>query len=169
MNDNFFQESEYELPVTSNYLKFQEGENTFRVLSSAITGFEYWNTSGKPVRARSAWDELPNDIRVSKEEIPRINHFWAFVVWNYDAKRIQILELTQKGIMKAMQAYIKNPRWGHPKGYDITVTRSGSGFDTEYFVTANPHSPIETSIADKYSKMKINLEALFEGNDPFGK
>ena len=31
-------------PVTSNYMRFEKGENVFRVLSSAIVGMEYWKT-----------------------------------------------------------------------------------------------------------------------------
>ena len=34
-----------------NYMKLQDGENTFRVLSSAIVGWEYWNRDNKPVRS----------------------------------------------------------------------------------------------------------------------
>ena len=36
--NNFFNDTDYEIPETSNYMKFQEGDNKFRVLSSAITG-----------------------------------------------------------------------------------------------------------------------------------
>lgn len=166
MNE-FFPESDYKIPETSNYMKFKEGDNTFRVLSSAITGWEYWNTNNKPVRRKETWNTVPDDIKTESDGSIRINHFWAFVVWNYEAKKIQILEVTQKGVMKYMQGLIKNPKWGNPKGYDITVTRNGSGFDTEYTCVASPHSPIEENIQTQYGSMKINLEALYDGGDPF--
>ncbi|MEK6880728.1 MAG: hypothetical protein AABY22_14010 [Nanoarchaeota archaeon] len=142
---NFFP-SEYKLPVSSNYMRFQEGENTFRVLSSAIVGWEYWNTDNKPVRSQEGWDERPEDVKTEKDGSYRINHFWAFAVYNYEAKKIQILELTQKGIMKTIQGLVKNPKWGNPNGYDITVARSGSGFDTEYSTVPNPHSEVDSSV-----------------------
>ena len=167
--DNFFPSEDYKLPISSNYMRFQEGENTFRVLSSAVLGFEYWNTQNKPVRSKEAWDEMPEDIKVEKDGGHRINHFWAFVVWNYEAKRIQILELTQKGIMKTIQGLIKNPKWGNPKKYDITVTRSGSGFDTEYNTVPNPHTELDPITEVQYEKMNIDLDALFVGGDPFKK
>ena len=145
-----------------NYMRFQDGENVFRVLSSAVTGFEYWNTDNKPVRSKTLWKSTPKDIRVEKGKATRINHFWVFAVWSYRAEKVQILEVTQKTIMSAMTAYIQNKQWGNPKNYDFTVTKTGSGFDTEYVVMANPHSPAPQVEFD------INLEALFEENgDPF--
>lgn len=161
--DSFFPDSDYKMPETSNYMKFNEGDNTFRVLSSAVIGFEYFRSDNKPVRMKTSPDVIPSDIK----EGGAVKHFWAFIVYNYEAKRIQILELTQKGIMKTMQSYIKNPKWGNPRDYDFIVTRTGSGMDTEYAITVNPKAPVDQSITDRFTKMKINLEALFTNEDPF--
>ena len=163
----FFQDKEYKIPTTSNYFKFVEGKNKFRVLDSAIVGYEYWNTSNKPVRSKEQFDEIPEDIKLDKEGNFKINHFWAFPVWNYEEKRVQIMELTQKGIMKSIKAYIDEEDWGDPKGYDLVVTKTGSGFDTEYQTLANPHSPVPAEAVEAYEKKKINLEALYSGDDPF--
>ena len=146
-----------------NYMKFQSGENVFRVLASAVTGYEYWNTDKKCIRSKKMWDITPNDVgRDDKGKIKPIKHFWVFPVWNYNAEKVQILEVTQKSIMSSMKAYVNNEKWGDPKGYDFTVTKTGSGLDTEYVVIANPHSEAPAV------NFNINLEALFEGNDPFG-
>lgn len=169
MNNEFFPDSEYKLPVTSNYMKFQTGENTFRVLSSSIVGWEYWNTENKPIRNPIEWNKVPDDIKTEKDGSVKINHFWAFVVWNYEAKKVQILEVTQKTIMQGMQSYIKNQKWSSPKEYDFIVNRVGSGLDTEYSLSVNPKSPIDEAITIKYKEMDIKLNALFTGGDPFGK
>lgn len=164
MNNNFFPSEDYKMPVTSNYLKLTEGDHTFRALSSAVVGWEYFNKDNKPIRSRTVFEEMPSDLKKDG----RINHFWAFIVWNYDENRIQILELTQKTIMGPMQALIKNPKWGNPKGYDITITRKGTTMqDTDYAVVPNPHTPITDDIQKAFEKSKVNLEALFEGIDPF--
>ena len=107
---NFFPSEDYTLPVSSNYMRFAEGENTFRVMSNTIIGWEYWNTDNKPVRSKERPVHMPDDIKTDKDGTIRINHFWAFVVWNYQDKKIQILELTQKGIMKSMQSLVKNSK-----------------------------------------------------------
>lgn len=159
---NFFETNDYKMPVTSNYMKFKEGVNTFRVLSSAIVGYEYFNNDNKPVRSRHEFDETPG-IKAGGE----VKHFWAFVVWNYADEKIQILELTQKGIMTYMQSLINNKKWGNPTGYDLVVTRTGVGMNTEYSCMSEPHSPLEAKIAEAWSKSKVNLAALYEGQDPF--
>lgn len=149
----------YEAPKSQgNYFKFIKGENRFRILSSAVTGFEYWNNDNKPVRSREGWEEKPADMRSDSQ----VKHFWAFVVWNYDAKKAQIMEVTQKTIQYAIGAYVDNGKWGDPTKYDLVVNRTGDGLETEYTVIAEPHSE-----APKADTSKINLEALFNGEDPF--
>ena len=161
--DNFFGDATYEIPETSNYMKFKDGENKFRVLSSAITGWEYWNNQNKPIRNKDTWATVPDDIREDSD----IKHFWAFFVYNYEAKKVQILQITQKGIMKYIKSLTANPKWGNPKGYDITVTKSGSGMSTEYTYIADPHSELDSKIKDQFSKMKVDLSLLYAGGDPF--
>lgn len=167
MPTDFFPQADYKMPVSTNYMKFQEGDNTFRVLSSAIVGWEYWNTDNNPIRSREPFDGKPDHIKQEKDGSYRINHFWAFVVYNYDAQKVQILELTQKGIMKYIQGLVNNPKWGNPQSYDLVVNRSGTGLDTEYTCVANPHSEVDPVIMTKYQMMSINLEALYDGADPF--
>ena len=159
---NFLPE-DYKIPTSSKYMKFNEGENTFRVMSSAIVGWEYFNTDNKPVRQREAFDGTPEDIKNGGAVKP----FWAFVVWNCEEKKIQILEITQKGIMGAIQGFVKNAKWGAPQKYDIVVTRKGSGLDTEYSVMPVPHSEVPEEATKSFEKTPVNLEALYTGDDPF--
>lgn len=165
MND--FLPTDFKIPASpSNYMKLVDGENTFRVLSSAIIGFEYWTNENKPVRSKEVPEETPN-IKMRNGQADKVKHFWAFIVWNYATKQIQILELTQKSIMQAIKALVDNKKWGKPSGYDITVTRTGEGLDTEYSVMPNPHSELTKEIAEVYNSKQINLNALYEGKDPF--
>jgi hypothetical protein len=142
-----------------NYMKLQEGENTFRVLSSAIVGYEYFNKDSKPVRSKTPFTNTPADIK----EGGSIKHFWAFVIYSYRAEKAQILEITQVSIQTAIKAFVQNPKWGDPKGYDITITRNGSGLDSEYTTIPNPHEAFPTDLMIP----AVNLEALYTGADPF--
>ncbi len=156
------------IPTNSDYMKLADGDNNFRVLSSAVVGFEYWNLQDKPVRSKEGWDYIPADCKPDQEGKYSVRHFWAFVVWNYDDKRVQILQIAQKKIMEALKALVDNPRWGDPKNYDITINRKGQGFDTKYIVQANPPiAPADPKILEAYAKKPVNLEALFSGADPF--
>lgn len=164
MSDEFFPSEDYKVPVTSDYLnKFPQGDTTFRVLSSAVVGWEYFNKDNKPVRSKEQFESMP-DIKKDGSQ----KHFWSFVVWNCEAERIQIMEITQKSVMTAIKALIDNKKWGSPKGYDITITRKGSTMnDTEYSVVPNPASEVSAEIKTAYEKRPVNLEALFTGDDPF--
>lgn len=163
----------YEVPTSSRYMKFEDGANDFRVLGSAIVGYEYWKTnkdgSRKPVRVRPNVNipisELEENPQTGELEMPR--HFWAFPVWNYKDQRVQILHITQKSIQRSMLTYIKSPKWGDPKGYDYTVIRLNIGGKTSYDVKVSPPSPVPQDAVEEYDQTYINLEALYEGADPF--
>lgn len=162
---NFLPEN-YKIPkAPSDYMNFEDGDNTFRIMSSAIVGYEYFTKENKSVRSRVPFEDYPSDIK----ENGKIKPFWAFIVWNYKLSRIQILELTQKTIMNYIKkALVDNPKWGDPTMYDITVNKTGISLETEYTVAgepplAEPTEDIKTAFASKY----INLEALFENADPF--
>ncbi len=163
-----FLPEDYKIPKpASNYMKFEEGTQSFRILDSAIIGYEYWNMENKPVRSKTPYEEMPDDIKPNKDGQFKISHFWAFPVWNYQVKRVQILEVTQTSVQKAIKALVSNPKWGNPRLYDIAVTRVDEGI-TSYSVQGEP--PIgepSKEIMDAYKAKKIRLEALFEGGDPF--
>lgn len=156
----------YEVPqAPSNYMRFQDGINRFRILGSAVTGFEYFTTENKPVRSKESFESTPD---IKKEG--KVKAFWAFPVWNYQTENIQILELTQKTIMNAVKSLVDNPKWGSPFQYDIAVTKTGESLDTEYQTQAEPPlgEPSE-EIKNAFMEKPINLESLFVGNDPFSK
>jgi len=163
-----FLDPNYKVPAGSQkYFKFQQGENNFRVMSSAIVGYEYWTEDKKPVRLREMWKKKPADIKVEANGSYRTNHFWAFVIWNYEANAIQIMQITQKTIQRAIKSLVDNKKWGDPKNYDLTITKTGEGLETEYSVMPNPGSEVQKEIQDEFEAKPVNLEALFDGGDPF--
>lgn len=154
----------YQIPSTSNYMKLEKGANKLRVMGSAIVGYEWWEEaadgSRKPLRSRTFQEAVKNGQEP-------IKHFWVFPVWNYKVERIQILELTQKSIQQVLNEYVSNDDWGSPLGYDITITRSGEGLETTYTVIASPHKEAPEAATKAMKETSINLNALFEGKDPF--
>jgi hypothetical protein len=89
-----------------------------------------------------------------------IKHFWAFVVWNYKEEKVQILEVTQKGIQKKLESLFNDADWGSPRNYDLVVTKSGEGMDTRYEVMPKVPKAIDEGIVKLYEDMHITLEAL---------
>lgn len=159
---NGFLPADYQAPE-GNYYKFQDGDNTFRILSSAVTGYEYWTKEDKVIRSESPFVGVPADIKLSdKGEPSKVKHFWAFIVLNERTGQPQIMQVTQKSVQAGIRSLVSNPKWGDPKGYDITINRTGSNLTTEYAVMPNPHTKI-----DSPDISHINLNALFTGEDPF--
>lgn len=158
---NFLPEN-YTTPKTSNsYMKLQEGENKFRILSSPVIGWEDW-LDKKPVRFR--FNEKPNKSIDPKKPL---RHFWAFIVWNYMEEKIQILQVTQATIRNCIEALCKDTDWGSPYFYDIKIMKKGEGVDTTYMVNPLPHKPLDPSIKKAFLEKRCNLDALYDGDDPF--
>jgi len=157
---NPFLPASYELPTQNgNYMKFKQGDNNFRVLSSAIIGWIDWDNK-KPIRTKEKQEQIG-------ENPPK--HFWAFVVLDLDDNEVEILEVTQSTIQTAILALVKNEKWGDPKGYDLTVTRTGEDLLTKYTVVPSPHTKLDKEVEKTYKEMEINLEALYDGANPFEK
>lgn len=94
-----------EPPTIKNYMKFKEGENRFRILSEAITGYEYFSTEKKPIRSAKPFAEFPSDIKSGG----KINYFWAFIVYNYQDAEIAL----EAGLPSDSAPDTRN----HPKGH----------------------------------------------------
>lgn len=171
-NKNDFLPGDYKVPAApSRYMKFVLGDNRFRILGAPILGYEWWvdeNGNPKAKGDRIVKGDKPKRVSMDDNYPDTAKHFWAMPVWNYDAKAVQILEITQLTITKAIRHLSINPKWGSPFGYDIVVTKTGSGLDTEYVVNPDPKEDVDPEIKAKYESMNINIEALFEGKDPFG-
>ena len=154
-------------------MELEEGVNTFRVLSSAIVGYEWWVDNGqegrKPIRVRTA-DEVPEDVKNAAEKRAQAKHFWAFPVYNYHTKSIQVLEIKQQTIMRALEAFVKNPKWGNPQGYDLVIEKVKMGskdWDVEYNVIPEPPTKLDAGIVELAKMVPVRLEALYDGGDPF--
>lgn len=153
---------DYQAPkMNSSYMKILPGENKIRVLSRPIMGWEDW-IDKRPVRFKM--DQKP--LTPVDPEKP-VKHFWAFIVWNYNEKQIQILQLTQASIRKSIEALCKDEDWGAPFFYDIKIIKKGEQMETEYVVNPLPHKPVTEEMISCFHKKPINLEALYEGADPF--
>jgi len=169
---SFLPEGEQIPASNGKYTKFVEGENRFRVLSSAITGWELW-VEGKPVRRKDK-SEFTTD-QLAKADINKFTgmkkvpqYFWAFLIWNYQTEQVEILEVPQVTIMRGIEDYLKDADYGNdPKEYDLIVIRDESGEKVEYRVKAKPPKAMDEGIKEFAKDMKINLNALYKGEDPF--
>lgn len=157
-----FLPTDYKAPsLNTGYMKIQEGENKFRILSKPILGWEDWDNK-RPVRFR-----FENKPEKSIDPKMPVRHFWAFLCWNYAEEKIQILHLTQASIRNKIQSLSIDKDWGEPYFFDIKVVKKGQGKDTEYEVHPVPHKDLHPSIEEAFHAKPCYLEALFDNGDPF--
>lgn len=149
-------------PTSQLYLKLQDGENRIRILSRPIVGWEDWNADKKPVRYKMS-EKPAKPFDPAKP----MKHFWAFIVWNVNEEQIQIMQITQATIRSSLESLSKDADWGSPFEYDIKINKKGEKMETEYTVNPAPHKPVSQEILKAFKDRPIQLEALFEGLDPF--
>ena len=85
------------------------------------------------------------------------------VVWNYDLRCIQVMQINQKSIQKAVKALADNVAWGTPLDYDIVINKSGEGLETEYNVMPCPKTPVDDYIKESrewVNSLVIDLDTL---------
>ena len=161
----------YERPTSeSRYAKLEAWENRYRVLSSPLIWYSYWNHENKKVRVETKGeinesDIWPNKFSPEKPQYPK--HFWAFVVYDYNNSGIRILELDKAAAIEAFDTQLQDPDYSNPTEYDIKITRTGEKLETNYVFSVGKHKPIDEAITKEYEEMGINLDALLDGKDPF--
>lgn len=154
----------YELPKSEGgkYTKLQDGTTKIRILTSPIIGWEYFTNENKPVRSRIAYGAIPADSKDGR----KAKEFWAFVVYNYDEKRVQVMSITQKTLKEQLLALSRDPDFGDPKEYDLKITRSGQKLETTYNIMALGKAEFTDAKALEEAN-GVRLEALYNGEDPF--
>jgi len=141
--------------------KLLDGEHKFRIVQRPIAGWIDWKDN-KPYRYRP--DSKP---MAPFDPEKKIKSFWALHVWDYEQEGLYIMDITQIGIIKALENYALNEDWGDLTSFDFKIKKEGSGMDTEYTVIPVPHKPMSDKIEKAVKDTKIRLEALYDGKDPW--
>ena len=161
-NANGFLPDSYEAPKTqSAYMKFEQGDNKFRILASPIIGWLDWEDK-KPIRTR-----LDNKPSKPIDPAKPIKQFWALPVFDYKDNKVKVLEITQKGIISSLTELARSTEWGSPINYDLNVKKTGEKMTTEYQLIPSPPKPLSNAVKVVWESTKINMFALFENGDPF--
>lgn len=142
---------------TGSFMKLEKGDNKFRILASPLAGYKYWideNGKRKPQRFLSVEEANPKLIT---DKNP-LKYFWAFPVWDYTTESVMILELTQVTILRAIQAMTNDPDWGDPCEFDVVVTRTGDGLETEYTIMPKPAKKLDEIAQAVWDTVKENCD-----------
>lgn len=167
-----FLPGDYSVPrPTSRTMKLEQGDNKFRILDKPFLGYVEWvevqvdgQDARRPIR-RAFTDELTADQYANSK------HFWMMPVWNYKAKAVQILEITQRTILSTLEDYSKNPDWGSPLEFDMNIKREGEKLETKYTVTPSPKKELPADVADMWKNLSKSIKienCLSTKENPYG-
>jgi len=165
MNNSFIPAG-YEQPTSGGgFTKLENGENKFRILSSPLLMWLEWR-DGKPIR--HAFKQGEPKPQKGADQKDSVKHAWGLIVWNYKTQKIEVMELDKQDVISSILALSEKPAWGHPKNYDVVITKKGSGMDTEYMTTPEPPSEPSNAIIEAYTETPIDLnQLLIQGGNPF--
>lgn len=157
----------------SNYLKLDFGDNRVRILSEAIEGYEWFQVNeegkNKPVRVRTL-KEVPAEYLNATDWRNKAKYFVAFKVFNHQTNTVQIMELTQTGVIQMLESLEYDKGWGDIREYDINIRKDKTGQeakDVEYTVVPQRNDLMDEGKFKFAESITVNLEKLYEGGDPF--
>ncbi len=150
-------------------MKLTEGEIKFRIVSEPIYGYVYWTNEPKPVRTHEEPQGKPENVQIKEDGSYDVKHFWAFKVLDREDDKVKIFEITQMGVKGQIEELNQDADWGDPTAYDIKITGKGKGKERRYTVNPCPAKPLTAEEESVIARTEIDLNALFEGAEPFSK
>lgn len=95
----------------------------------------------------------------------------ALAVYNFDTARVEILQLSQKSLIRELDAISQMPDYDDLTAVDFLLGKEGSGLNTEYKLTPVPRKKgSDKDIAAAWEETRsagFDLSRLLSGEDPF--
>lgn len=163
-----------------NYFKIKDQElKRIRLLGTRADGFliRGWLTFGmdnKPMYSTLDKPFDPDQLGLDKYgNKQQIWEFWMVPIWNHDAGIVQLWEIRQKTIQKALFGLTDpknvNKQWADWRNYDIEIFFNNSNSPLDKY-RINPYPPAELSskVMDHLQKVLpgIKMDDVFNGKDP---
>lgn len=146
--------------------------------------YECWATApdGSQKPFRFYYEPIPEDISTELGNYtPRegrggpgtadIKFAIAVPVFNYETGTVQVMSLTQKSILRELDAISQEEDYSDLMAWDFTLSKKGTGLTTEYkFRPALRKKGSQETIDTAWEEAKSNgfsLERLLTGGNPF--
>ena len=148
-----------------------------------LEGYESWGSSnGTNKPFRFAEEPTYEDIKVEMGEFePRegrggpgtadVKFFIAMPVYNYDSGKVQVLQITQKSIIKELDQISQMEDYEDLVAWDFSISKKGSGLLTEYTVRPVPRKKGAQEHIDaawiEAKEAGFDISRLLTGANPF--
>ncbi len=160
------------------------GSVRFALLSDEpLEFYECWGTyEGQNKPFRFDYEPTPEDVAAELGDFePRegrggpgsvdVKFGIAVPVYNYDAGCVQVLSLTQKSIIKELDAVSQLDEYSDLTEWDFSLTKKGSGLTTEYTLRPLPRKKgAQEHVDAAWIEAKSNgfdVSRLLTGGNPF--
>ena len=161
------------------------GSVRFALLSDEpLEFYECWGTApdGTQKPFRFDYEPTPEDISTELGDYtPRegrggpgtadIKFAIAVPVFNYDAGTVQVMSLTQKSILRELDAISQEEDYSDLMAWDFTLSKKGTGLTTEYKLRPAPRKKgSQDHIDSAWDEAKTNgfdISRLLTGGNPF--
>ena len=161
------------------------GSVRFALLSDEpFEHYEVWGTSpdGSQKPFRFDYEPTPEDISTELGNYtPRegrggpgtadVKFAIAVPVFNYEAGTVQVMSITQKSILRELDAISQEEDYSDLMAWDFTLSKKGTGLTTEYKLRPAPRKKgSQDTIDTAWEESKSNgfsLERLLTGGNPF--
>lgn len=146
--------------------------------------YELWGEGpdGKAKPFRFDAEPSPDDIalalgdytrRVNREGtgVEPMKFALALPVYNYETARVEVLQLSQKSLIRELDAVSQMEDYSDILAIDFLLGKEGSGLNTEYKLTPVPRKKgADKDIAAAWEETRsagFDMSRLLEGADPF--
>ena len=169
-----------------NPSKIQSGASArFALLDDQpLEFFEAWGDGpdGSVKPFRFAEDPTPEDIEAELGNFTRrenrdgtapepVKPSLAIPVYNQETKQVQILQLTQKSIIRELDSISQMEDYANLLEWDFVLGKEGNGLNTEYSLRAVPRKKgTDSAIAEAWTETRkagFDITRLLEGTNPF--
>lgn len=148
-----------------------------------LEGYEAWGTcDGASKPFRFDYEPTPEDIATEMGDFePRegrggpgtvdVKFFIAVPVYNYETGKVQVLQVTQKSILKEIDSISQMEDYSDLLEWDFSISKKGSGLTTEYTVRPVPRKKgAQEHIDAAWLEAKaegFDITRLLSGGNPF--
>jgi hypothetical protein len=150
----------------SNYLKLQKGENRVRIVSAPVASWTSFNRNageGEKKVTRFLTAEGASAFNAVSDKDSQAKKRYAMWVLDRATDEILLAEFGSS-IMKAVKALAMDSEYGFDNlpPYDIKITKTGDGLDTEYSVLPSPVKELTEDEKKRVEAQKNLIDFLKE-------
>ena len=160
------------------------GSVRFAMLSDEpLEFYECWGScDGASKPFRFDYEPTPEDITAEMGDFePRegrggpgtidVKFAIAVPIFSFDTGKVQVLQITQKSILKELDAISQMEDYSNLLEWDMIISKKGSGLTTEYTVRPAPRKKGSQEHVDaawiEAKESGFDIQRLLTGNNPF--